>query len=114
MGDITMIKNSYRGHQTHRRAMGGELLKPHQDASGHDVKQLGRAGVFRMRPILMTSILALTPLALRIGAGSAMQSPLAISIIAGLILAVPLVLLVLPAVYLSLQRLRAHLFYAYE
>jgi multidrug efflux pump subunit AcrB len=43
-----------------------------------------------------------------------MQSPLAISIIAGLILAVPLVLLILPAVYLSLQRLRAHLLYAYE
>jgi multidrug efflux pump subunit AcrB len=43
--------------------------------SGHDVKQLVRVGVFRMRPILMTSIiaiLALTPLALRIGAGSAM------------------------------------------
>jgi multidrug efflux pump subunit AcrB len=85
--------------------------------SGHDVKQLVRAGIFRVRPILMTSIiaiLALTPLALRIGAGSAMQSPLAISIIAGLILAVLLVLLTLPAVYLSLQRLRARLLYAYE
>jgi enolase 1/2/3 len=35
-------------------------------------------------------------------------------IIAGLILAVPLVLLILPAVYLSLQRLRARLLYAYE
>jgi len=58
------------------------------------------AGINRMRAILMTAfaaILALLPLALGIGHGSAMQQPLAIAIIAGLIFSLPLVLIVLPA-----------------
>lgn len=53
----------------------------------------------RMRPILMTTIaavLALLPLALGIGQGSAMQQPLAIAIICGLVAHLPLVLIVLP------------------
>jgi len=58
------------------------------------------AGINRMRPIAMTTfaaILALSPLALGIGQGSAMQQPLAIAIISGLIFGLPLVLFVLPA-----------------
>jgi multidrug efflux pump subunit AcrB len=51
------------------------------------------------------AILALLPLALGIGAGSAMQQPLAIAIISGLILQMPLVLVVLP-VLLSLRPAR--------
>jgi multidrug efflux pump subunit AcrB len=61
------------------------------------------AGVNRMRPIAMTTfaaILALLPLALGLGAGSAMQRPLAIAIISGLLLQLPLVLVGLP-VFLS-------------
>ncbi len=57
------------------------------------------AGKNRMRPIVMTTlatILALLPLALGIGRGSAMQQPLAIAIISGLIPKLPLVLIVLP------------------
>jgi CzcA family heavy metal efflux pump len=64
------------------------------------------AGKNRLRPIVMTTlatILALLPLALGIGQGSAMQQPLAIAIISGLIAQLPLVLLVLP-VFLSLLR----------
>ena len=60
------------------------------------------AGRYRLRPILMTSliaILALMPLALGIGTGSAMQTPLAIAIISGLAAAIPLVLVVMPAIY---------------
>ena len=58
------------------------------------------AGKNRMRPIAMTTfaaILALLPLALGIGQGSAMQRPLAIAIIAGLIAQIPLALIILPA-----------------
>ena len=57
------------------------------------------AGKNRMRPIAMTTlaaILALLPLALGIGQGSAMQQPLAVAIISGLIVQLPLVLVVLP------------------
>ncbi|MBI2800633.1 MAG: efflux RND transporter permease subunit [Gammaproteobacteria bacterium] len=65
------------------------------------------AGVRRLRPIMMTSsvaILSLAPLALGIGEGAAMQQPLAIAIISGLVFAVPLVLMFMPGLYLALQR----------
>jgi multidrug efflux pump subunit AcrB len=57
------------------------------------------AGAYRMRAIAMTTvaaILALLPLALGIGQGSAMLQPLAIAIITGLAAQLPLVLFVLP------------------
>jgi multidrug efflux pump subunit AcrB len=75
----------------------------------HDTSDVARgrgrlitAGQRRLRPILMTvliAILALLPLALGIGAGSGMQAPLAIAIISGLVAAVPLVLVVMPVFY---------------
>ena len=74
-----------------------------------DAPALVTVGRHRLRPILMTSliaILALLPLALGIGTGSSMQTPLAIAIISGLIPAVPLVLLLMPVVYLRLSRHR--------
>ncbi|MEO7168719.1 MAG: efflux RND transporter permease subunit [Chthoniobacterales bacterium] len=67
-------------------------------------KRFIAAGVNRMRPIAMTSfaaILALLPLALGIGQGSAMQQPLAIAIISGLVAQLPLVLIVLPVLLFS-------------
>ena len=60
-----------------------------------------QAGLNRMRPIAMTTlaaILALSPLALGLGQGSAMQQPLAIAIIAGLLAQFPMVLLILPVI----------------
>jgi multidrug efflux pump subunit AcrB len=64
------------------------------------------AGINRMRPIAMTTfaaILALLPLALGIGQGSAMQQPLAIAIISGMVAQLPLVLVVLPALLVIFQ-----------
>jgi CzcA family heavy metal efflux pump len=58
-----------------------------------------QAGANRFRPIAMTTlaaILALLPLALGLGQGSAMQQPLAIAIISGLIVQMPLVLIAMP------------------
>jgi len=65
------------------------------------------AGKNRMRPIAMTTlvtILALMPLALAIGQGSAMQQPLAIAIISGLTVQLPLVLMMLPAFLVILRK----------
>jgi multidrug efflux pump subunit AcrB len=74
-----------------------------------DAAALLGAGRRRLRPILMTSliaILALLPLALGLGTGSSMQTPLAIAIISGLIAALPLVLVVMPVFYLLASRRR--------
>jgi multidrug efflux pump subunit AcrB len=62
-------------------------------------ERLIAAGTFRMRAIVMTTaaaVLALLPLALDIGHGSAMLQPLAVAIIVGLLAQLPLVLGVLP------------------
>ncbi len=77
------------------------------------VQALLDAGKLRFRPIVMTAlaaILALMPLALGIGQGSAMLQPLAVAIVAGLVLTVPAVLLVLPTlVHLLSGKHSAHL-----
>ena len=68
-----------------------------------------RAGEGRLRPILMSAViavLALSPLAFGIGEGSGLQKPLAIAIISGLIVGAPLVLLLLPTAYLAIARRR--------
>jgi multidrug efflux pump subunit AcrB len=67
------------------------------------------AGVSRFRPVAMTTlaaILALLPLALNLGQGSAMQKPLAVAIIAGLCVQMPLVLVVMPVLFSRLKRLK--------
>ena len=78
-----------------------------EDAVAVTDNSLVRAGQRRLRPILMTSliaILALLPLALSLGSGAEMQKPLAVAIIAGLVTALPLVLLAMPSVYRWLNR----------
>ncbi|MDR3510455.1 MAG: efflux RND transporter permease subunit [Caulobacteraceae bacterium] len=70
---------------------------------------LAHAGLARLRPIVMSAViavLALAPLALGVGEGSALQKPLAIAIISGLLVGAPLVLLVLPAAYAAFSRTR--------
>jgi multidrug efflux pump subunit AcrB len=72
-----------------------------------DTDILIQAGINRLRPIAMTTIaaiLALLPVGLGLGQGSAMLQPLAIAIISGLAAQMPLVLLVMPVLFRLLQR----------
>ncbi|MGV3719515.1 MAG: efflux RND transporter permease subunit [Actinomycetota bacterium] len=64
------------------------------------------AGPVRLRPILMTTIstvLAMSPVALQIGRASEMRSPMAIVVIGGLLLSTLLTLLVVPVMYTYLD-----------
>lgn len=66
---------------------------------------LVEAGEKRLRPILMSALIAiltLSPLALGLSRGAGLQQPLATAIIFGLTAAVPLVLLLLPALLMLL------------
>lgn len=74
-----------------------------------DIAALREAGEKRLRPILMSALIAvltLAPLALGISRGAGLQKPLATAIIFGLTAAVPLVLLFLPAAIAALTRHR--------
>jgi multidrug efflux pump subunit AcrB len=69
---------------------------------------LVRAGVIRLRPILMTTLctlLGLAPLAFGFGAGAELQKPLAIAVISGLSVSTVFTLLLVPTVFRSLERL---------
>lgn len=73
-----------------------------------DLHILREAGDKRLRPILMSALIAiltLSPLALGLSRGAGLQKPLATAIIFGLTAAVPLVLLFLPAMIAVLGRL---------
>ncbi len=73
------------------------------------IAALREAGTKRLRPILMSALIAvltLAPLALGVSRGAGLQQPLATAIIFGLVAAVPLVLLFLPAALWSLATVR--------
>ncbi|HMK89705.1 MAG TPA: efflux RND transporter permease subunit [Methylocystis sp.] len=70
---------------------------------------IGQACVYRFRPILMTTMVALLgalPLALGSGEGSELRRPLGIAIIGGLIVSQILTLYTTPVVYLYVDRLQ--------
>ncbi len=72
-----------------------------------DLAMLREAGAKRLRPILMSALIAiltLAPLALGVSRGAGLQTPLATAIIFGLFAAVPLVLLFLPAMLVALAK----------
>jgi HAE1 family hydrophobic/amphiphilic exporter-1 len=65
------------------------------------------AGRERLRPILMTTtttVLALLPMALGLGAGDELRAPLAVTVIGGLLAATVLTLVVIPCVYRIFSR----------
>lgn len=73
------------------------------------ISALQEAAGNRLRPILMSAliaILALSPLALGLSRGAGLQQPLATAIFFGLVAAVPLVLLFLPAMVEGLAQMR--------
>ena len=75
-----------------------------------DLQALREAGAKRLRPILMSALIAiltLSPLALGMSRGGGLQRPLATAIIFGLTAAVPLVLLFLPALVAVFGRVRS-------
>ncbi len=77
---------------------------------GYQVVAAAReAGRRRLRPILMTSlttILALTPLALGMGEGAEAQAPLARAVIGGLLSSAVITLFIIPIVYIWFNRPR--------
>ncbi len=67
-----------------------------------------RAGVVRLRPILMTTLttaFGMMPLALRLGQGSELMQPLAVAVVGGLTVSMLLTLFVVPCAYLILHGL---------
>jgi multidrug efflux pump subunit AcrB len=71
------------------------------DQSLSHIEKIEYSIAARLRPKLMTAfaaIMALTPLALGIGAGAQLHQPLAIAVIGGLVFALPLLLVVLPTI----------------
>ena len=69
-----------------------------------------RATLLRLRPVLMTALVAslgLVPLLLARGAGSEIQRPLATVVVGGLVTSTLLTLFVLPVLYLRFERRRA-------
>ncbi len=80
-----------------RRRRSGESLDP----------AIRSAGAERLRPILMTTattVLALMPMALGLGAGAELRRPLAITVIGGLAVSGLLTLIVIPCLYRALSR----------
>jgi len=68
------------------------------------------AGVYRIRPILTTSlttILGMLPLCFGFGEGVALRAPLALAVISGLVTSTLVSLVVIPCLYEALEKLRA-------
>src|SRR6185437_5278402 len=60
------------------------------------------AGPTRLRPILMTTsalVLAMLPIAMKLGEGSEWRAPMAVTVIGGLLTSTVLTLVLIPAVY---------------
>ena len=85
---------------------GNQLMRKGMTA----VEAILESGRIRLRPIIMTSvatIMAVTPIALGLGAGSQSRRPLGYAIVGGLLFSTVLTLYLVPVVYVLLDALRA-------
>jgi multidrug efflux pump len=79
-------------------------------ASAHDA--MVRAGLVRLRPILMTSfstIMGILPIAIGFGAGAESRRPMGVAAVGGMITSTFLTLVVIPVVYVLFDALRQRL-----
>ena len=80
-----------------------DAINRRRRAEGHELDDaIQEAGKERLRPILMTTattVLALLPMAVGVGAGDELRAPLAVTVIGGLLAATVLTLIVTPCLY---------------
>jgi multidrug efflux pump subunit AcrB len=80
----------------------------HREQGGTAMAAVVQAGVVRMRPIVMTTIVSVVgalPLALGLEAGGELMRPLAISVVGGLSVSALLTLFVVPGLYVIVHEL---------
>lgn len=84
-----------------------------QRAYGSQEEAVLESGVWRLRPILMTTIAmiaGMVPVASGIGAGSEIRSPMAIAVIGGLMTSTLLTLVVIPVIFTYIDDFQAWIF----
>jgi HAE1 family hydrophobic/amphiphilic exporter-1 len=71
-----------------------------------------KAGSIRLRPILMTmltTVMALVPMALGLGEGTDMMAPMAVAVIGGLFVSTMITLIIIPVIYSSFESIKKRL-----
>lgn len=102
---------SCQTHELGVAVLNGVVLVSHMNQLRQEGCPLSEAiiegGVRRLRPVLMTALVAafgLSPLLLATGPGSEVQRPLALVVISGLLSSTTLTLVVLPMLYAWMER----------
>ncbi len=87
-----------------------EFADQSMDSSDSSASEaVSRAGIIRLRPVLMTTLTTVTgmlPLALALGEGSELLQPLAVTVIGGLIVGTVFTLVLLPGIYVMVNDIK--------